>query len=95
MLNQEQKELLFRLACKEISIVAEFLGDEIRFCQESSFKKKIVGRFCTSKNQYKMYGVPLTNSYLIGYLSTHLGYENINVTYESDEPKNFNWTFPY
>lgn len=94
-MTQEQKELLFKLACKEVEIVAKFLQDEIRFCQESLFKKKIVGQFFIKENRYRMHGVPLTNSYLIGYLNTHLGYENINVTYDSNSPISCNYIFPY
>lgn len=92
MLNQEQKELLFKLAVRELGFEAYIDDRDIDITTKKSnwSTQYIIGRFVKSKQEYRMYGSPKTNKKIINLIKDNFGLETKEITAVSDTNMKYN-----
>ena len=85
-MTQEQKELLLKLAVRELGYEAYIDSESIEITTEKSFwsTQYIIGIFVKSKQQYKIYGSPKTNEKMLDLIEKNLDVQVNKITIESD-----------
>lgn len=91
-MTQEQKELLFRLALKELGLEVVETSRHLEILQIDKFIFKmewLIGSFDKESGEYHLYGMPSTNDKIMNLIENTLELKVTKINLYQDKPRKY------